>query len=379
MSKKSCIKVCKKCGKEFVAQSGYVRYCNDCAEEVKKENLHKNQLKQRKKKLDKLVKNGIEGYDYIIDMWSGEPTTRIGDRWFHIKYPNKTMDDYKREFPNSPLVCKKLIEKISENSKKYMNRPEIKKFYSEKIKGDKNPNAKCNTTEEQRKSVSPFSKSFKGYQCMSDDEKVANIKSCLKLDKVGRTTNQIEYWINKGYTEEEAKQKVSDRQRTFTLDKCIEKYGQEKGVEVWKERQYKWVHSLQQSFEKDGDSRTPISKFESDCKKRICEILHIDIPHKQKYISDKNNNHYSYDLTINNKIIEFNGDYWHCNPNLYCEDYFNKSKQKTAHEIWEYDKIKINCAKSFGYDVLVIWESEYNKDKEGTIQKCIDFLTQNNI
>lgn len=100
MSKKSCIKVCKKCGKEFVAQSGYVRYCNDCAEEVKKENLHKNQLKQRKKKLDKLVKNGIEGYDYIIDMWSGEPTTRIGDRWFHIKYPNKTMDDYKREFPN---------------------------------------------------------------------------------------------------------------------------------------------------------------------------------------------------------------------------------------------------------------------------------------
>ena len=49
MSKKSCIKVCKKCGKEFVAQSGYVRYCNDCAEEVKKENLHKNQLKQRKK------------------------------------------------------------------------------------------------------------------------------------------------------------------------------------------------------------------------------------------------------------------------------------------------------------------------------------------
>ena len=32
--------------------------------------------------------------------------------------------------------------------------------YSDMFKGDKNPNAKCNTTEEYRKSISPFSKSF---------------------------------------------------------------------------------------------------------------------------------------------------------------------------------------------------------------------------
>ena len=59
---------------------------------------------------------------------------------------------------------------------------------------------------------------------------------------------------------------------------------------------------------------------------------------------------------------------------IYKCDYFNKTKQKTASEIWEYDKRKIKCAELHGYKVLTIWESEYNKDKEGTIQKCIDFL-----
>ena len=37
---------------------------------------------------------------------------------------------------------------------------------------------------------------------------------------------------------------------------------------------------------------------------------------------------------------------------------------------------KIKCAESYGYKVLTIWESEYKKDKKGTIQKCIDFLTK---
>lgn len=44
--------------------------------------------------------------------------------------------------------------------------------------------------------------------------------------------------------------------------------------------------------------------------------------------------------------------------------------------IWKHDIEKIKCAESYGYKVLTIWESEYKKDKEGTIQKCIDFLTK---
>ena len=29
----------------------------------------------------------------------------------------------------------------------------------------------------------------------------------------------------------------------------------------------------------------------------------------------------------------------------------------------------------FKYEVLVIWESDYKNDKQGTIDKCINFLT----
>ena len=31
-------------------------------------------------------------------------------------------------------------------------------------------------------------------------------------------------------------------------------------------------------------------------------------------------------------------------------------------------------ANTRGYEVLVIWDSEYKKDKEKVIQKCINFL-----
>lgn len=47
--------------------------------------------------------------------------------------------------------------------------------------------------------------------------------------------------VKKGFTEEEAKQKVSERQATFTLEKCISKYGEEKGRKRWIERQNKWI------------------------------------------------------------------------------------------------------------------------------------------
>lgn len=375
MSKKSCKKVCIRCGKEFEAESGYVKYCDDCLLEIKKE----RRLKQNKldfQKRQKKLLEGIEGVDYIIDKWNGYATKLIGGKWMNIQHPGKTLDDYIKEFPDAPLICKSTSNKISKNSKSFMNTPEMKKKYSELMKGDKNPNAKCNTTEEQRKSISPFSKSFKNYEGMTDEEKEINIKKFLKSDKIGRNTNQIEYWTNKGYSIDEAKEKVSERQATFTLEKCIKKYGIKNGYKIWKERQKKWIKSLHRSFLTNGDNRTPTSKFENECKQIICKYLNIDVPEKQKYISDKKGNNYSYDLTIGHKIIEFNGDYWHMNPQIYSADSYNKVKNQTAIEIWNHDKSKLQCANEYGYDVLVIWESEYIKNKEDVIRRCLEFLKQ---
>jgi hypothetical protein len=63
-----------------------------------------------------------------------------------------------------------------------------------------------------------------------------------------------------------------------------------------------------------------------------------------------------------NLIIEYNGDYWHCNPKKYDENFFNKSKNKTAKEIWEYDKNKIDLIRGYGYNLEIVWESDLKQD-----------------
>jgi G:T-mismatch repair DNA endonuclease (very short patch repair protein) len=60
-----------------------------------------------------------------------------------------------------------------------------------------------------------------------------------------------------------------------------------------------------------------------------------------------------------NLIIEFNGDYWHCNPLKYNGDYFHPHKKKTAKDIWNEDKIRVDKIKEYGYTLEVIWESDF--------------------
>jgi len=59
-----------------------------------------------------------------------------------------------------------------------------------------------------------------------------------------------------------------------------------------------------------------------------------------------------------NLIIEYNGDYWHCNPKKYKPDYYHQVKNKTAKELWEYDKNKIDLIKNYGYNLEIVWESD---------------------
>lgn len=59
-----------------------------------------------------------------------------------------------------------------------------------------------------------------------------------------------------------------------------------------------------------------------------------------------------------NLIIEYNGDYWHCNPKKYKPDYYHQVKKKTAKELWEYDKNKIDLIKNCGYNLEIVWESD---------------------
>ena len=75
-----------------------------------------------------------------------------------------------------------------------------------------------------------------------------------------------------------------------------------------------------------------------------------------------------------NLIIEYFGDYWHCNPKKYDSNFFNKKKSKFAWELWDYDKKKIDLIKSYGYNLEVVWEGDLKLNN-----KLIEIIIQNYV
>ncbi len=88
-----------------------------------------------------------------------------------------------------------------------------------------------------------------------------------------------------------------------------------------------------------------------------------------------NNNFYDLTHAQTKKIIEFNGDYWHANPEKYSSDQIVSMKGgRSAQQIWEADAKKIAIAEQHGYQVKIVWESEYKKNPEHVIKDCIEWL-----
>lgn len=191
----------------------------------------------------------------------------------------------------------------------------------------------------------------------------------------------IQYWLNKGFDEKESKQMISKRQKTFSLRTCIEKYGPEEGLVKFKERQVKW----QKTLYKNGKLKSGYSEVSQELFYNLIEGVDInDVNYflfakkGGEFVLSDNNGFYRYDFTDlkNKKIIEYNGDDYHANPNKYKSyDFPNPfRKDLSAKEIWVKDNKKIQLANSNGFDVLVIWDSEYKKNKEEIINKCKNFL-----
>ena len=48
----------------------------------------------------------------------------------------------------------------------------------------------------------------------------------------------------------------------------------------------------------------------------------------------------------------------------------------SAKKIWQNDKLKNDWISNRGYDVLIIWESDYRKDPQQIVEKCIEFINK---
>lgn len=220
---------------------------------------------------------------------------------------------------------------------------------------------------------------------VSEIQKRNGIKFAEKIKKdpsIRISPNQIEYYIRQGYSEEEAKKLLSEHQRTFTLEKCIQKYGEEKGREVFNKRQEKWQKTLNQRFTKKEQNQWLakgglISKeslnlflpfYEKLKNKYTCYIGLNGI--SNEYSLNFENMFFRYDFTLLEPklIFEYQGSHVHPNPNWSKEKWnnwrhcFNK---KTADEIQlKYNK-KIQAAEAAGFQVIQLWDEDgFEKNKQ---------------
>lgn len=100
----------------------------------------------------------------------------------------------------------------------------------------------------------------KGFSEQEAKEKVSSIQSqratefwSSEASKDRLTDTQVKYWISKGYSEVDAIKKVSEVQRRFSLDICIEKYGLDEGTKIWEQRQIKWQETLKSKPQEEID------------------------------------------------------------------------------------------------------------------------------
>jgi len=85
-------------------------------------------------------------------------------------------------------------------------------------------------------------KELYGEKLGSEKWEVYKSNSIMYGDDVKK--NQIGYWVKLGYSESEAKDLISGIQSTFSLNKCIEKYGFDDGTSIWSERQTRWQETM---------------------------------------------------------------------------------------------------------------------------------------
>ena len=232
----------------------------------------------------------------------------------------------------------------------------------------------------------------------------------------------IEFYLSKGLSLEEAQHALKNRQSTFSTNKMIEKYGEKEGLQKVKERNERWLTSLRENNDWGDLSKSKGKTYEQMVEKfgkeKADDIIYrrskngvpfcwaskeslqvfdqlIDwlfeehsIFYQDIYIGKEDNREffiktkeskYSYDFTIKslNIIIEYNGEAFHPNPDWnkeMFESWKHPYNSMTAQEKRKYDENKIKYAENQGFIVLEIWSS---KSPEENLEICKDFILSN--
>lgn len=202
-------------------------------------------------------------------------------------------------------------------------------------------------------------------------KQIAKSKSCGKKDT----------YINK-YGEIEGKKRweqyLQKRRNTYaknssegkynnkgTLQYFISRHGEAKGLLMYN-------NAVERLLKSQGIKSAPAISLFQEIEKHIKDIEYYP---NERILDTKNENKYKADCYYRGKVIEFFGDYFHANPQIYNEEAdINTFKGHIkAKEIWLRDKQRLDIIKKH-YKVLVIWQQDYMNNPKETIKQCIHFL-----
>lgn len=355
LKKEQKIRSCKHCGKIFIVNKYNKKYCsNECLKAEINKNCRELHILQRNELFNN---NSIEGYDYVICPICKQKFKQITNIHFSIHGIN-TIEEIYKKFPNIQLTCNKLIET--------------------NLLGNNNPMSKENTTDLKRKQSSAYSLEYYKKRGAKNDDEAINMRQIF-LDKLKplrknwKKSNLLSYYLEKGYTEEEAIRIRKEKCKSNGLDWYIQKYGEKEGTEKFNKRINYWKYKLY-----NGKQRSKIAD------EFFNELIKLYDTNNEIYYGDNeyiiSNNEHVYKLDFldktKNKIIEFYGDFWHMNPIKYKDNAYNKTKHLYAYEIWKYDKNREDALINMGYKILIIWEYEYKNNKLYFINKALNFLNK---
>lgn len=227
MTKNNMNKKCTVCERDFVApKKSQVRCSKECTKIFNRSEV----LRKKNEALAKLPKDQVVGCKICGNLFTGRLTSHIktehdiGVDEYKLKYGDVLSEKYRRE-------------------------------QSERVSGDKNPAYQHGGT------LSPWSdKSTKHSKTIIESARKKANENSLKNPMNATRQTQLSSYIERGFTEEEAITMRSERQTTFSLEKCIARFGDDEGTRVWKERQDKWQNTLDS---KSYDEKAEINRRKS--------------------------------------------------------------------------------------------------------------------
>lgn len=294
------------------------------------------------------------------------------------------MSDYREKYPNSPIVYKDrdtAVNKLEFWTKKYG-----RIVGTEKYEVYKKRMAYTNTYDYKREKYGWTIKQFDEYNKSRAVTEKNLIKKYGEFDGKKRFNEYrekqryygcaLEYFENK-YGKIDGQRIYNDlnKKKAQTLENFIIRYGKQKGEDEY----FIYMNKRAANY---AFSSTNEMHFCRKLTEKITE-LKLDVGNIYDYTSKQFGQwchandtmcFYDYVLSTLKICIEYNGDYWHCNPEIYTKDFKHPHLDMIAKEIWLKDKNKIETIEKMGYHVFVVWENKYLKDPDIVINEIIECI-----